>query len=245
MASTGALLSEGQFRCCVCQDVFSEPVSIPCGHSFCFTCITSHWDSSTAVSCPKCRTVFEHRPELCENSFAREMSERIRARRLNGDTGGTFIRCDVCVGKRTRALKSCTVCLTSYCEPHLEAHLRVASLKLHKLIEPVATLETRTCESHERLLELFCRSHQRCVCVLCAKTDHRCHNIVPVEKESWQKKVRLLFIAASLQQTHGFNSSSEIQVQIERIVVDVQQMIQERLHKVDEVKRSVALSRVS
>uniref|UniRef100_A0A3B4EY72 RING-type domain-containing protein n=1 Tax=Pundamilia nyererei TaxID=303518 RepID=A0A3B4EY72_9CICH len=62
-------LSEVQFQCSICQDVFSEPVSIPCGHSFCFTCITTHWDVSRAISCPKCLTVFEGRPELCENSF--------------------------------------------------------------------------------------------------------------------------------------------------------------------------------
>ncbi|KAK1890108.1 Protein fantom [Dissostichus eleginoides] len=84
MATPSVLLSEVQFQCWICQDVFSDPVSIPCGHSFCFTCITSHWDRSPAVSCPKCQEVFERRPEICENSFAKEMSEQIRARRQNG-----------------------------------------------------------------------------------------------------------------------------------------------------------------
>ena len=170
----------------------SEPVSIPCGHSFCFTCITSQWDGSVAVSCPKCQTAFEGRPELCENYFAKEMSEQIRTRRQKGPTVevGKTIHCDVCVGKQTKALKSCLVCLTSYCESHLEPHQRVATLKIHKLIEPVALLENRMCKSHRRLLELYCRSDQRCVCVLCTETDHRCHDTVPVERESREKKVR-------------------------------------------------------
>ncbi|XP_037615381.1 E3 ubiquitin-protein ligase TRIM39-like isoform X2 [Sebastes umbrosus] len=222
MASPSVLLSEVQFQCCICQEVFSEPVSIPCGHSFCFTCITSHWDDSLAVSCPKCQTAFEGRPELCENSFAKEMSEQIRARRQNGvmSVVGQFIHCDVCVGKRTKALKSCLVCLTSYCEGHLEPHLRVATLKIHKLTEPMATLETRMCKRHQRLLELFCRSDQRCVCVLCTETDHRCHDTVPVERESQEKKA-----------------------QMKRIEADVQQMIQDRLQKVEEIKHSVELSK--
>ncbi|XP_019123447.1 E3 ubiquitin-protein ligase TRIM39 [Larimichthys crocea] len=221
MASPSVLLSEVQFQCCICQDVFSEPVSIPCGHSFCFTCITSHWDDNLAISCPKCQTVFEGRPELCENSFAKEMSEQIRARRQNGmSMAGRFIYCDVCVGKQTKALKSCLVCLTSYCESHLEPHMRVATLKIHKLIEPVATLENRICKRHQRLLELFCRSDQRCVCVLCTETDHRGHNIVPVERESQEKKA-----------------------QMKKITSDVQQMIQERLQKVEEIKHSVELSK--
>ncbi|XP_062300706.1 E3 ubiquitin-protein ligase TRIM39-like [Scomber scombrus] len=222
MAFPSALFSEMQFQCCICQDVFSEPVSIPCGHSFCFTCITSHWDQSLTISCPKCQSVFEGRPELCENSFAKEISEQIRAKRQNGMTSaaGRSINCDACVGKQTKALKSCLVCLTSYCESHLEPHLRVPTLKIHKLIEPVAMLENRMCKKHQRLLELFCRSDQRCVCVLCTETDHRCHDIVPVERESQEKKA-----------------------QMKRIEAHVQQMIQDRLQKVKEIKHSVELSK--
>lgn len=191
MASNSFRLSEVQFQCSICQDVFSEPVSIPCGHSFCFTCITTHWDVSRAISCPKCHTVFEGRPELCENSFAKEISEQIRARRQNGVNAATekVIYCDVCTGTKTKALKSCLTCLTSYCEMHLEPHLRVATLRIHKLIEPVAMLQNRMCKKHQRLLELFCRSDQRCVCVLCTETDHRSHKTVPVERESQERKV--------------------------------------------------------
>ncbi|XP_040887064.1 E3 ubiquitin-protein ligase TRIM39-like [Toxotes jaculatrix] len=222
MASPSILLSDVQFQCCICQDVFSEPVSIPCGHSFCFTCITSHWNDSLAISCPKCQTVFEGRPELCENYFAKEMSEQIRARRQKGimSVAGKTINCDVCVGKQTTALKSCLMCLTSYCESHLEPHLRVATLKIHKLIEPVAMLQNRMCKRHQRLLELYCRSDQRCVCVLCTETDHRCHDFVPVERESQAKKAEMKGMEA-----------------------DVQQMIQDRLQKVEEIRHSVALSK--
>lgn len=192
MASPSVLLSEVQFQCFICHDVFSEPVSIPCGHSFCYTCITSHWNDSLTTSCPKCQNVFEGHPELCENSFAKEMSEQIRLRRQNSMTSvaGRFICCDVCMGKQTKAMKSCLVCLTSYCESHLEPHLRVATLKIHKLIEPMATLEARICKRHQRLLELFCRSDQRCVCVLCTESEHHSHDTVPVERESQEKKVK-------------------------------------------------------
>uniref|UniRef100_A0A8D3B239 E3 ubiquitin-protein ligase TRIM39-like n=1 Tax=Scophthalmus maximus TaxID=52904 RepID=A0A8D3B239_SCOMX len=220
MASPSVLLSDVQFQCCICLDVFSEPVSIPCGHSFCFTCITSHWGESVAISCPKCQAAFEGRPELCENYFAKEMSEQIRVRRQNGIMSivEKSIYCDPCVGKQAKALKSCLVCLTSYCESHLEPHLRVATLKAHKLIEPVTMLENRMCKRHSRLLELYCRSDQRCVCVLCTESDHRCHDTVPVERESQEKKMK-------------------------RIEAHVQQMIQDRLQKVEEIKHSVELSK--
>uniref|UniRef100_A0A3B3BD13 E3 ubiquitin-protein ligase TRIM39-like n=1 Tax=Oryzias melastigma TaxID=30732 RepID=A0A3B3BD13_ORYME len=102
MSAPSALLSEVQFQCCICHDVFSEPVSIPCGHSFCYTCIASLWGDSTIISCPKCQTVFHGRPEFCENSFAKEMSEQIRSRRQSGVTPllARFVSCDVCVMER-------------------------------------------------------------------------------------------------------------------------------------------------
>nr|XP_043877813.1 E3 ubiquitin-protein ligase TRIM39-like [Solea senegalensis]XP_043877814.1 E3 ubiquitin-protein ligase TRIM39-like [Solea senegalensis] len=222
MAASSIFLSDVQFQCSVCRDVFSEPVSIPCGHSFCFTCITSHWDNSDVISCPKCQTVFEGCPELCENYFAKEMSEQIRARRQNGIMSlvGKTIYCDVCVERITKALKSCLVCLTSYCESHLEPHLRVPTLKIHKLIEPVAMLENRMCERHLRLLELYCRNDQRPVCVLCTETDHRGHDTVPVEQESRDKKAQIISIEG-----------------------DVQQMIHDRRQKVEEIQHSVELSK--
>uniref|UniRef100_A0A3B5LA67 E3 ubiquitin-protein ligase TRIM39-like n=1 Tax=Xiphophorus couchianus TaxID=32473 RepID=A0A3B5LA67_9TELE len=206
MASHGLFLSKDQFQCCICQDVFSEPVSIPCGHSFCFTCITAHWEGRLSINCPKCHTEYKVCPELCENSFAKEMSEKIRAGRQDGVPGKT-VGCDACVGKQTKALRSCLVCLTSYCESHLEPHLRVGSLKAHKLIEPVGMLENRVCRRHQELLELFCRSHQKFVCMQCVKTDHRCNDTVPVERESQDKKVILKIFITHLQE----NTKREIE----------------------------------
>uniref|UniRef100_A0A3Q3GMR7 E3 ubiquitin-protein ligase TRIM39-like n=1 Tax=Labrus bergylta TaxID=56723 RepID=A0A3Q3GMR7_9LABR len=40
MAAVSSLLHEDQFLCSICLDVFTDPVTIPCGHNFCKTCIT-------------------------------------------------------------------------------------------------------------------------------------------------------------------------------------------------------------
>ena len=96
--------------------------------------------------------------------------------------------CDVCLGgDRPAAEKSCLVCLTSYCGEHLRSH--TARFTKHKLIQPVANMAARMCPKHERLLELFCKKEQTCVCVLCTETDHRSHYTVPVEREWMDKKV--------------------------------------------------------
>uniref|UniRef100_A0A668A0X4 Uncharacterized protein n=1 Tax=Myripristis murdjan TaxID=586833 RepID=A0A668A0X4_9TELE len=64
MSAASCLLSEDQFLCSICLDVFTDPVSTPCGHNFCKTCITQHWDVNTPCHCPMCKKPFPLRPEL-------------------------------------------------------------------------------------------------------------------------------------------------------------------------------------
>uniref|UniRef100_A0A3Q3E6W8 Uncharacterized protein n=1 Tax=Labrus bergylta TaxID=56723 RepID=A0A3Q3E6W8_9LABR len=57
MSAASCMLSEEQFLCSICLDVFTDPVSIPCGHNFCKSCITHHWDENTnsgEVLCDVC-----------------------------------------------------------------------------------------------------------------------------------------------------------------------------------------------
>ncbi|XP_062904241.1 zinc-binding protein A33-like [Mobula hypostoma] len=48
--------------CPICLEVFTDPVSLECGHHFCATCISQVWERvSGNVSCPQCRQVFAQR----------------------------------------------------------------------------------------------------------------------------------------------------------------------------------------
>ncbi|XP_046875789.1 E3 ubiquitin-protein ligase TRIM39-like isoform X2 [Hypomesus transpacificus] len=123
-------------------------------------------------------------------------------------------------GTKLKALKSCLVCLTSYCETHLEPHQRVAALKKHKLMDPVENLEDRMCHKHERLLELFCRTDQTCVCLMCMTTDHKTHDTVTLEEVYEQRKVKL-----------------------GQMMAEINQMMEERSEKVQEIKLSVETSK--
>uniref|UniRef100_A0A8C7VQS8 Uncharacterized protein n=1 Tax=Oncorhynchus mykiss TaxID=8022 RepID=A0A8C7VQS8_ONCMY len=55
-----------QFLCSVCLDVFTEPVSIPCGHNFCKACISEYWNSTALCQCPLCKDTFNRRPMVQE-----------------------------------------------------------------------------------------------------------------------------------------------------------------------------------
>ncbi|XP_059193651.1 E3 ubiquitin-protein ligase TRIM39-like [Centropristis striata] len=77
-AVVSCLLTEDQFLCSICLDVFTDPVTIPCGHNFCKSCITEHWDINVHYQCPNCKKDFKARPELQVNTFISEMASQFR-----------------------------------------------------------------------------------------------------------------------------------------------------------------------
>ncbi|XP_034055435.1 E3 ubiquitin-protein ligase TRIM21-like isoform X1 [Gymnodraco acuticeps] len=234
MAAANYLTSEDQFLCSICLDVFTDPVSTSCGHNFCKTCITEHWDRSDRCQCPMCKQEFNTRPELHVNTFISGMVAQFRQsaqQKASSSSSSSSsseqqvfkageVPCDVCTGTKLKALKSCLVCLTSYCETHLEPHLTMSGLKRHQLIDPVENLEDRMCPKHDKPLELFCRTDQTCVCMLCHVSDHKMHNVVPL-KEAYEGK------KAALGKTEA----------------ETQQMIQKKRLKIEEIKHSVDLSK--
>ncbi|XP_059191299.1 E3 ubiquitin-protein ligase TRIM39-like isoform X1 [Centropristis striata] len=216
-AAASCLTTEDQFLCSICLDVFTDPVTTPCGHNFCKTCITEHWDKSVQCKCPNCKEVFDSRPHLRVNTFISEMAAHSSEQQVSKPGE---VPCDVCTGTKLKALKSCLVCLESYCETHLQRHLTASGLKRHQLIDPVENLEGRMCPKHDKLLELFCKTDQTCVCMLCTHSDHKTHDVVPLKEEYEGKK-------AELGKTDA----------------DIQQMIQKRRLKIKEIKHSVELSK--
>ncbi|XP_048059687.1 E3 ubiquitin-protein ligase TRIM39-like [Megalobrama amblycephala] len=219
MSSSSSRLTE-ELQCSICLDVFTDPVSTPCGHNFCKTCLNKCWDTSQTCNCPYCKETFKRRPDLKINTTLREVVDHYKKKRpekkhVKKNHTELEVLCDICEERKLKAIKSCLVCQSSYCETHLERHLRVAGLKKHKLMEPVRNLEDYICQKHERPLELFCRDDQTCVCPICAVTDHKKHNTVPIEEESKEKKTQLI-----------------------KTQKDVQQMIKERIKKIQDIKHS-------
>ncbi|XP_030235305.1 probable E3 ubiquitin-protein ligase TRIML1 [Gadus morhua] len=222
MACANTSWSEENFSCSICLDVFNSPVTTTCGHNFCRTCITKFWDGQVKYKCPVCNKLFNTRPDLQVNTFLSELLAQFRT--SVGVKGQPCVEpgevpCDVCTGTQLKAVKSCLVCFTSYCQTHLEPHQRVARLQKHRLVEPMDRLEDRMCKKHDRLLELFCQTEQVCVCLLCTEADHKSHPVVPL-KEEYEVKT----------------------AQLGKRGAEAPQMIQERKQKIKEIKDTVKLS---
>lgn len=66
-------VTEENFSCPVCLEVLENPISIPCGHTFCNDCLDSCENISGSSTCPVCRSGFS----VYEKRRARDIQRQI------------------------------------------------------------------------------------------------------------------------------------------------------------------------
>ncbi|XDV27913.1 hypothetical protein PO909_031358 [Leuciscus waleckii] len=199
MAESSVSLAQDQFSCSICLDLLKNPVTIPCGHSYCMICITDCWDQDDpkgVYSCPQCRQSFTTRPVLGKNTMLAEVVEKLKKTKLQARPAQCYtesgdVGCDVCTGDKNKAIKSCLVCLNSYCQNHLEQHEIFFKSKRHNLMDATERLQEMICPQHEKLLEIYCRTDQHCICYLCTMDVHKNHETVSAAAERTEKQRQL------------------------------------------------------
>ncbi|XP_067219500.1 tripartite motif-containing protein 16-like isoform X1 [Chanodichthys erythropterus] len=200
MADDSISWSQEQFSCSICLDLLKDPVTIHCGHSYCMSCITDCWDQDDqkrVYSCPQCRQTFTPRPVLGKNTMLAEVVEKLKKTKLQAArpvqcyTESGDVECDVCTGDKNKAIKSCLVCLNSYCQNHLEQHEIFFRGKRHNLMDATGRLQEMICPQHEKLLEIYCRTDQNCICYPCTMDRHKNHDTVSAAAERTEKQSKL------------------------------------------------------
>ncbi|XP_060939685.1 tripartite motif-containing protein 16-like protein [Limanda limanda] len=194
MAAATISIEQDQFCCSVCLEVLRDPVTIPCGHSYCLACIEDYWSRTRQkgqFSCPQCRQVFNPRPLLSRNTVLGEVVEQFKRSGFEASAQTSAkpddVKCSACSGRKSKAGKSCPGC---------SAHLRVQEErvhgKVHKVVPASEQLREKLCPQHDKPLKLFCRTDQHGVCSQCVRDRHKGHDTVPVaeERSAQQKKLQ-------------------------------------------------------
>ncbi|KAL0198897.1 hypothetical protein M9458_007437, partial [Cirrhinus mrigala] len=205
MAESSISWAEDQFSCPVCLDLLKTPVTIPCGHSYCMSCISGCWDEEDCkriYSCPQCRQTFSPRPVLGKNVVFAEMVEKLKktrlqsapvplpvpSRRRHHHTGSGDVQCDSCTEIKRKPMKSCLECRSSYCQNHLEQHENLFRGKKHCLMDATGRLQDMICPQHDKMLEIYCRTDECCICMLCLVDEHKNHDTVSTATERKEKQ---------------------------------------------------------
>ncbi|XP_029605167.1 tripartite motif-containing protein 16-like [Salmo trutta] len=248
MAQQGVLLDQDQFCCSVCLDLLKEPVTTACGHNYCRICIEGCWDQDVlkgVYSCPHCRETFTPRPNLRKNNMLAEMVEKLKKAALPPAlcyAGPGDVACDVCTGTRKqKALMSCLMCLASYCETHLQSHYESPAFKKHKLVKATAQLQEKICSHHDKLLEVYCRTDQQCICLLCTMDGHKGHDTVSAAAERTEKQRQLGMSQQKVQQRFQEREKElkELQQAVESLKRSAQAVVEDSDKIFTELIRSI------
>ncbi|XP_040296103.1 E3 ubiquitin/ISG15 ligase TRIM25-like [Bufo bufo] len=210
-----------ELDCSICLSLYTDPVSLRCGHYFCRFCIVSALDAQEAArvySCPDCRAEYPERPALEKNRKLGNIVERFLSAQPDMEETGIF--CTYCTKSPVPAVRTCLHCETSMCHEHLGAHNKSVD---HTLIEPTVSILHRKCSTHKEVLKYYCLMDAACICVSCwVAGDHKGHDVELLNVASEKEKEKLRKYLEELNP-----QKAEIQTKLQNLQ-DRQRNIQEK-----------------
>ena len=195
-SSPGLLKLEEQLTCPVCLDLYTNPKTLPCLHSFCEACIERFPQDKEGetyyLSCPTCR----HRTELPGGgagafpvAFTLNNLKEIYSL-MKKVSDPQQVTCDNCT--TANATGYCKDCNKFFCQKCMDIHNGWAPFANHKMASleevtgsvsstsqslPTKQEPTLTCSvpSHDEPLKYYCDTCDESICRDCAILTHKDH----------------------------------------------------------------------
>ena len=225
-------------ECSICLDSFTEPKTIACLHTFCCECLKKHAllsQKEGQFRCPECQAQIGipkgNRFDQLPTSFHHNSLLSLLAVQQSGD--GSEISCGFCK-KKSAEISYCFDCEKLLCSDCLNAHevFKTAAFQGHK-VTPVKQFQAEDYEAllkrkafcsqkyHEReVTRFYCRACQTSICQICIVTDHKNHEIEPLEKAADDERANILAGAELMKQKH--EACSDVIRQFEEIVASLE-----------------------
>ena len=195
--------------CSICLDTYTKPKTIACLHTFCCECLERHAltnQKQEFYRCPECQAQIRipegKRFDDLQSSFLHNSLLSLLAVQRNGE--GNEISCSTCQ-KKSAEINYCFDCEKFMCPDCVKAHevFRDTIFQGHK-VTPVRQFQAADYEAllkrqsfcsekyHEKeVTKFFCVGCQSCVCQVCINTDHKSHDVVPLEKAADDEKANI------------------------------------------------------
>ncbi|XP_028513566.1 E3 ubiquitin-protein ligase TRIM71-like [Exaiptasia diaphana] len=200
---------EAQLTCAICNDIFTDPRTLPCLHTFCFKCIKD-WNEACQremkrLRCPTCRAVVKIEGDdisKLPSSFTyKSLLQLFNVMKTKTDEQSQQ-QLPECVGcnKRSVLVGFCPQCEGMICNECINQHKTKSSIKTHQ-----ATLwsefKTQNVNSyinnqsickekfHQKCrLDYYCITCRKCICNKCSATAHSIHDKVSIEQAAEDAK---------------------------------------------------------
>ena len=239
--------------CSICLDTFTEPKTIACLHTFCCECLKRHvltTQQEGKFRCPECQgeVGVPERFDQLPTGFLQNSLLGLLAVQQSGD--GSEISCGNC-RKKSVETSFCFDCGTFMCLDCVNAHelLRNVAFHGHKVRRTKhfqaddyeALLKRQSfCSQqyHEReLTRFFCLECQTCVCQVCVVTDHRNHDMDPLDKAADHVKATITTGTELMNEKR--NICNNVGREFEQLILDLETNVSTAKCKVSETAEQI------
>ena len=122
--------------CSVCLEVFTDPIVMPCCHTFCLKCLEKTARTARTrgeITCPQCRNTHLI-PTGGLNEFLTDFMEvyEIEAAGLKSESAGSVV-CGECEETSGPLSSYCTNCRNYLCNECVHLHKRVKAYRGHEI----------------------------------------------------------------------------------------------------------------
>ena len=255
---------EKHVTCSICLDTYTKPKTVACLHTFCLRCLEEHalkTQRQGQFRCPDCQAQLNIPEGKCFDNlptgFLQNSLLSLLAVRQSGD--GSQITCGICK-KKSAEISYCFACEKLLCRDCVNAHElfqeiafrghKVTAVKQFQAVDYEALLKRQSfCPQpyHEReVTRFFCLECQICVCQVCINTDHKNHNVDPLEKAADAEKANIMAAVESIEQKKkvcgdAIKTFQQVVVELERNVTaakrEVSQTAEQMITKILEHER--------
>lgn len=182
LAVFGSLL-----KCPVCQETFTDPVSLSCKHSFCSEGLQTFWEDSQSKNCPLCRR--RSSKDLPDVNFALKQLADSFADRPSGPSEKTESSTTV------EEVKMELVCSKHkerkmFCEDEQRALCAVCEFSLHKDHKLVPVEEAVRQLKKQLKYDLKALKNKKKKCIIVEETYREVINYSTMEVSSAEKNIR-------------------------------------------------------